>query len=301
MADDLEAELSALEDAAPDTPDTEAAVEYGPGNPKPDAPEAEAKEPEQEEWKPPSKEHWENIQKAQRADREAARQARRQAQLMEQNFQRMEQQIQAFQARQLQQQLQAPPPDPYLEPEAAREWQERRQQDIQRIYQAEMQRQQALQQAAQQEKQFAYLVSEVDNIEAEFKQQHPDYDEATDHILNTQQKLLESMGYPPHVAAEQVAVWSVNVAQQAIAAGRNPAEAAYQLARQMGYQPKGTGAQAAAEKIAAIKAGQASAQTLSGGGAGQRGGTSLKQIASLEGAAFDAAMEKYLSDAIKGR
>ncbi len=99
-------------------------------------------------------------------------------------------------------------------------------------------------------------------------------------------------------------MWSASVAQQAIAANRNPAEMAYAMAQKMGYVPaskRNGGAQAAAEKLAAIKAGQGSAQTLSGGGAAQAGRTSLKTIANLEGAAFDSAMDKWLNDSIKGR
>ena len=309
MADDLEAELSALEDAAPITEEIADEGDFGPGNPKPDtddegkpgAKAKDAKEGEADEWKPPSKEAYENVQKALRAEREAKRVEAQRARAYEQNIAAIEQRVQAFQQQQLVQQLQTPPPDPYENPEASRQWQQQRHQQLQTLFQAEQQRQAQIAQAQAQEQQFQHISTAVDDYESEFKSQHPDYDDATDHMLAVQQQLLEGAGYPPDVARQQVAVWSVNVAQQALQAGRNPAEWAYENAKKMGYQPKGTGVQAAQEKLAAMRAGQESAKTLSGGGAGAKGGTSLKQIASLEGAAFDSAMEKYLSDSIRGR
>jgi hypothetical protein len=316
MADDLDAELSALEDKAPLTIDAEP-DEYGPGNPAPEEGDGEPteakeakeakddKEPkengEADDWKPPTKDHWENIQKAQRAEREARREAERQARLYEQNIERMQQGFEQYRLQQMQQQLQAPPPDPYENPDAARAWQQQRQQQLQQLWQAEQQRQQQLAQEQEQERQFRYVAKTVEDFETEFKTQNPDYDDATEHMLGVQQKLLEGMGYPKNVAEQQVAMWSLNVAQQAVQTGRNPAQVAYELAKQMGYQPKGSGVQAAAEKLAAMKAGQDSAKTLSGGGMGGSGRPDLKAIGRLEGAAFDAAFEKYLSDSIRGR
>lgn len=308
MADDLDAQLSELEDKAPLTIEGEAedVTDYGPGNPKPEDADVGAKPEDKDagkadEWKPPTKDHWENLEKARRADREALRAERQQKLLYEQNIQRMQERFEQFQAQQMAQRLQQPGPDPYEHPEAARQWQEQQRQFQLQLLQAEQQRQQQIRAAEQQERDFQHVSSAVEDYETEFKATNPDYDDATDHMLGIQQKLLEGMGYPPHVAHEQVAIWSVNVARQAIQSGRNPAQVAYDLAKQMGYVRKGEGVEAAAQKLANIKAGQASAQTLSGGGAPARGSVSLKQIASLEGAAFDSAMEKYLNDSIRGR
>lgn len=307
MADDLEAELSALEDAAPLTEDT-TDNDFGPGNPKPgDEPEVGAKAKDEkangeaDEWKPPNKETYENVQKALRVEREARRQEAQKARLYEQNVAKIEQSVQAWQQQQIAQRLQQPAPDPWQDPEGAKQWAAQQQQLQQQLWQAQQQREQQEVQRHQQEQHFQHVSSVVDDYEGEFTAQHPDYHEATDHMLAVQQSLLEGAGYPPEAARQQVAIWSVNVAQQALAAGRNPAEWAYENAKKMGYQPKGTGVQAATEKLAAMRAGQESSKTLSGGGAGTKGGTSLKQIASLEGAAFDSAMEKYLTDSIRGR
>lgn len=304
LADDLEAALSALEDAAPITPDANEQPDVRVEDVAADQPENEEEaDPNApaDEWKPPSKEHWENLEKARRADREALREAKRQQVIFEQNLQRMQARQEQFLREQQFRQLQQQAPDPYEHPEAARAWQQQQQELQARLFQAEQQRQQQAIQRQEQERQFQFVNQTVEDIEAEFKASNPDYDDATEHLLSTQQKLLEGMGYPPQVAAEQVGMWSLSVATQAIQSGKNPAQVAYQLAKEMGYRPKGSDAETAAQKLANMKAGQNSAKTLSGGGAGVKGGTSLKQIASLEGAAFDSAMEKWLSDSIRGR
>lgn len=313
MADDLDAQLAALEEKADvtpephevaegDNPDTVAAENAGAGK---DGKKLDG-EPSADEWKPPTREAYENVQKALRAERDAKREAARRAALYEQNIAAIEQRIQAAEQQRIMQQLQAPAPDPYERPEDARQRIQQQQQALQQLWAAQQQREQQETAQRQQAVQFERLNSAVDDYESAFAAENPDYHEATDHMLGVQQKILEGMGYPPEVAAQQVGMWSVSVAQQALQTGRDPAKAAYELAQTMGYVPasKRQGhqpAQAAAEQLAAIRAGQESAKTLSGGGAGGAGRPSLKSIASLEGAAFDSAMDKFLNDAIRGR
>lgn len=300
LADDLDAELKALEDAAPLTPEPHEQPDVRVDDVRQDAVE----DGQAAEWKPPTREHFENMEKARRADREALREQRRQSQIYEQNFQRMQERFDEMQRQQALRQFQAPPPDPYEQPEQAREWQRQQQAFQQQLFQAEQQRHHQERQAQAQERHFQQVSTAVEDYESEFKAAHPDYDDATDHMLGIQQKILEGMGYSPQVAAQQVAVWSVNVAQQALQSGRNPAEVAYDFAKQMGYTPKGqlSAAQvSASDKLAAIAAGQGASKTLSGGGGAGAGRPSLKSIAGLEGAAFDSAMDKWLSDQIKGR
>lgn len=305
MADDLESELSALEDAAPVTPEAHEQPDVRVEDAAPEGEGAENAE-QADEWKPPSKDHWENLEKARRADREALREQRRQNQIYQQNIQRMQERFEQAQQQQIMQRLQAPPPDPYAQPDEARAWQQQQAELSRQFFAQEQQRVAQMKAAQQQEQQFAYLNSEVESYENEFRAQNPDYDEATDHLLGMQQRLLEGMGYSPDQANAVVADFAMRVTQQALQAGRDPAKTAYEMAREMGYVPKAQRqAQAAtataAEKLANMKAGQESAKTLSGGGAGAKGGTSLKQIAGLEGAAFDSAMDKWLTDAIRGR
>jgi hypothetical protein len=175
--------------------------------------------------------------------------------------------------------------------------------------QAEQQRQQQLAAQNQQTQYVNTLRHKIEDFEGEFKAEHPDYDEATDYILDLEQQRLEAIGVPRDKAVEAVENWAINTANIMLRAGRNPAQVAYEQAQKMGWKPKGAvvdpvvaaaTAQAAAaaqstEKLAQVRAGQKAAQTLSGGGAGgkQFGGT-IKEIVNLKGAAFDDAFEKFM-------
>lgn len=300
MADDIGAELAALEEAAPLTPEEgEEGFDLGGegGEPSPEADKAPSKtflKPEEYEQR------LDNTNKALREAREARRTIERQHQQALQEQARMEQAWAQLQQRMLQQQIMQAP-DPLENPEAARAWQQQVQQmQLQQIQQQQQQQIQQRQAIAQQEH-VRHVFGSVEEIEADFKTQHPDYDEATDYLLGVQEQTFVAMGYSPQQAQQIVADWSFNVAANAINAGKNPAQEAYAVAQKMGWRPKNASGldatQAAAAKLAQIKAGQASAQTMAGGGSPGAGDMSLKRLASLEGAAFDSAMNKFLKGA----
>lgn len=177
--------------------------------------------------------------------------------------------------------------------------------------QAEAQRQQQLAVQNQQSQYVNTLRNKIEDFEGEFKAEHPDYDEATDFILDLEQQRLEAIGIPREKAVEAVEHWAINTANIMLRTGRNPAQVAYEQAQKLGWKPKGAdvvvdpalaaaAAQAAtaaqsAEKLAQVRAGQKAAQTLSGGGGGgkQFGGT-IKEIVNLKGAAFDDAFDKFM-------
>jgi hypothetical protein len=296
LADDLEAQLGALEEAAPLTEEIDegAAVEEI----VEDKPVVEEK-PVTEARKPLKPEEYEQRHEqttaALRQEREQRRQEAQRAEAAIAEQRRMEAAWQEMQQRILAQQLSAKGPDPYDDPEGARAFQQQQQQRLQQFHaQQAAQQQQEFQQRQQVEAQNR-IFNGVEDLEAEFKASNPDYDEATDHLLGVQESILINAGYAPEAARQAVADWSLNVAATALQNKRNPAKVAYDMARQAGYVPKAQQQQsAAAEKLAAIQAGQKSAQTLSGGGSGAGESLSLKAIAGLKGAAFDAAMDKFL-------
>lgn len=252
------------------------------------------------EWTPPTREHWENAQKALREERDRRRADSARARLYEENIAKMQERFAAFEAQQMAQRLHQPAPDPYENPEAARAWQEQQITQLQRLFAAEQQRQARIVQHQQQEVFLSRLNEAVDDYETEFKASNPDYDDATDYMIQAQRTLLEQAGYPPQVAEQQVLAWTVSVAQQALASGKNPAAWAYENAKRLGYQPKGSGVEAASQRLQAMRAGQAASQTLSGGGATKTSQPTLKQIASLDGDAFDKAMDEFLTRAKRG-
>jgi hypothetical protein len=163
------------------------------------------------------------------------------------------------------------------------------------------------QQAANQQTQFVQgLQAKLGDFEEEFKADHPDYDEATDFLLDLEQDRLESIGIPKAQATQAVQNWAINTAQIMLRSGRNPAEIAYAQAQKLGWKPKGAApavpavdpaAQAnaaAAEKLAAVRNGAKASNPMQGGGSGGAEGSSLKALSQLKGAAFDAASEKFL-------
>lgn len=177
--------------------------------------------------------------------------------------------------------------------------------------QREQQEAQRYQQTAVQQQQIEYvsqLKTNVEDFEAEFRESHPDYDEAAEWLVDMEQRKLELAGTPKAQAEQYALNWAINMAQMGINQGKNPAQMAYEAAKMMNWQPKAAvvdpAAALAAEqakqlaaqqaKMATQKAGQDAAKTIGGGGVQKSGMLSLSQIGELKGAAFDSAMEKYL-------
>lgn len=178
----------------------------------------------------------------------------------------------------------------------------------------EAQAQQAQQAQLNQQMQFVtQLKNTVEDFEAEFREQQPEYDEAANFLVDTEQKRLELAGVPKPQAEQMAINWAVNMASMMVQQGKNPAQVAWEAAAMMGWKPKGAqdqGAAAAAvaaaaagqpqavaagqQKLAAQKAGQDAAKTLGGGGARNTEVDSLSAIVNLKGAAFDSAVEKFL-------
>lgn len=161
------------------------------------------------------------------------------------------------------------------------------------------------------------IQDKVADFESEFQAEHPDYDEALEHVLDTKEAEFELAGYPKELAQKHAAQWAMNAAAAMLQTGRNPAEAGYALAKRMGFVGKAgvttqsdpaiaatqQAAAASAQKLAQIKDGQSATSRMSGGGGANNGydGT-LKSIVdgNLSGAALDAAMDKFLRDATRG-
>lgn len=153
------------------------------------------------------------------------------------------------------------------------------------------------------------IQTKVEDFEAEFKAENPDYDDALEHVLDTKEAEFEMAGFSKSQAQAAAAQWAMNAAAAMLKTGRNPAEQAYAMAKRLGYQPKGAVttpdpnaqvAQQNAQKLAAIKDGQNATSKMAGGGSNGGFDGSLKSIANLEGAAFDNAAEKFLRTMTRG-
>jgi len=216
--------------------------------------------------------------------------------------QAMEQQREQFRQFLLQQQArQAEPIDPEVDVITHAKMLEHRLRQMEGAnVQAMQQRQAAMaQQAAVQQ-----LTTTVEDYEAEFRQDYPDYDHATDYLLALEQRQLIRAGMPEQQAAKAVENWAMNMANVILSSGRNPAHVAYETAVERGYVPQHVMqqlqyeqaqlAQNTSGRVAQIRAGQQAAQTISGGGMVTAESNSLKSIANLKGAAFDKAFDKFM-------
>lgn len=298
MADDIDAQIDALERKAPSAPSEPTVNAPTPRQP---AEQSEADAGEDFTALPPEevRNRYENTQKALRAERERRRTMEQQALALQAEQQRMEQAFQKMQAQYAERMMALQqPPDPYQDPDGARDYQERVQAAIAEQQRQAYQRQQQEMAQRQQQLQYNAMYAAIDDYETEFRAKAPDYDAAVDFLEGQLANTLKNSGYSEEQRKQFAGEMLIQIATNAMRNGISPAVAMYNSARDNGW----TGAVApGAEKLAQIKQGREAAKTLSGGGAGPSGSVSLKSMAQLEGAAFDSAFDKFLSDAVKGR
>lgn len=136
------------------------------------------------------------------------------------------------------------------------------------------------QQAAQmnQVRQFQNVVS---SKEQEFAQQTPDYYEAIQTLRRNQVNEMVSTGYDQTQAEEIINQYAFEIAARNIQAGKNPAEAFYELAKLRGYQPKGQ-----VEKLQTVSQGMSRAASLGPGGESGKGELSLQELAGMSDEEF---------------
>jgi hypothetical protein len=137
--------------------------------------------------------------------------------------------------------------------------------------QAQFQAQQQYAVRAQQEQQVRSFVNQVTGSEAQFREQHPDYEQALSFAVGMRAKELQAGGWDAEKAREIAGADARHLAVQWYQRGQNPAQMAYAMAQAMGYRPV-DGEQMREEGYKASKA--------SGGGA-VRGRVSARQIASM--------------------
>lgn len=102
--------------------------------------------------------------------------------------------------------------------------------------------------------------------EQEFVKTSPDYADAVNHLQKVIDSNLQVMGYDnPGARAQIIQEQALGLAQQALKAGKNPAEIVYQMAKNYGYATKKQEVKEET-KIEQIKKGQESSQSLGSGG-----------------------------------
>lgn len=114
---------------------------------------------------------------------------------------------------------------------------------------AERQETQTQTQRQAQERTFARVEAQLADHEADFREDHPDYDEAAKHYSTARAQELAAFGLAPPQIVAVLREEFTKLAQTAINARKNPAAVVYEMAKGRGYGAKG--GQAPAERDAA--------------------------------------------------
>lgn len=121
------------------------------------------------------------------------------------------------------------------------------------------------------------IQTRLEQDDAVFAQEHPDYKEAIDYYAGVKMQEFLDAGYPHDQAALGVQQHIVRLTDAAWKSGRSPQEIAYNTAKRMGFR-----SQAERDKpnpLDHAKRGQSAAKTMSGGGRGAKGPVSMKDLA----------------------
>ena len=124
--------------------------------------------------------------------------------------------------------------------------------------------------------------------EAEFREETPDYDDAVTHFRTSLRAELEDQGFSGAALDQEFGRNLISLSQKAIAAGKNPAEVVYALAKRRGYTPNASPSNPdldkSKEKLQTLSRSQAAGRSLSAvGGRSGDGELTLASVAKLDG------------------
>lgn len=149
----------------------------------------------------------------------------------------------------------------------------------------------------------AQLAQTIQAAEYQFLQATPDYYQALGHLQQDRMAEYRELGLNDEQALHLLRQDQVNIARQALAVGKNPAELAYNLAKRRGYQtaqPNGSGAQPptpapSAQQLAQmerLQAGTREARTLGSVSGGAEQQMTPDRLLKLSNAEFEAYVSK---------
>lgn len=126
---------------------------------------------------------------------------------------------------------QDPEPDPNVDVFEHNKW-------LSRQFQKERGERQRIEQGLQQREYHGRVASAVDQAEQAARAAVPDYDAAVHHLKQSRFTELTRQGIEPRQAEHILGQEALQLAQNALQAGRNPAQVAYEMAMARGYTPK---------------------------------------------------------------
>jgi hypothetical protein len=136
------------------------------------------------------------------------------------------------------------------------------------------------------------IVNRMNEAEADFAEDHPDYMDAMKFFRAQRQEEFEELGYAGAVLNRELSMDLLGIVQRALNAGRDPAEAVYNLAKKRGFSATKS-VDDVAKKLQTITAGQRAGRGLGSAPASRANNTLTEEsVAKLKGAAFDTAWEQ---------
>lgn len=129
-----------------------------------------------------------------------------------------------------------------------------------------------------------FFTTSLNSSEESFGREHPDYSEATRHLIQTMSKNMELMGQPADANTIKQEIFKVTAS--ALRAGKEPAEVLYELSRNLGFQSKKSVSNS--EKIEKISKGQEASTSLGSGSKSDAGTLSLDSLSRMDDEEFDA-------------
>ena len=220
--------------------------------------------------------------------KEQLEQERQQRQAMAERLAKLEGRAEAAPAPAAAPPLEDQEPDADLYPEDHARWELRQ-------LKKELEEVKKFKQSQEQVNTFQREVAGVQALEGQFKAKTPDYDDAVQFLVEKEKRMKRLLN-PQATDAQleaQIQAEKVGLFKQILAAGKNPAEMVYEIAKQDGWQPKSSApaasaAPAAKPKLDAIAENQRKAASIIGGSpADNSGSVTSDQI-------FNMSMEKLV-------
>lgn len=137
--------------------------------------------------------------------------------------------------------------------------------------------------------------------EVEFAKEVPDYGEAVQHLASVITQTFRAMGQPEHELPQAVQGYLASIAQGAVNRGADPARAAYEIAKTVGYAGKKAEPKVEEKpkadpdaKVDNIAKGQQAAKSLSSGNGAQEPPLTLEALAEMDDDDFDKNWDKVM-------
>jgi hypothetical protein len=150
---------------------------------------------------------------------------------------------------------------------------------------------------------FQREVAGVQALEGQFKAKAPDYDEAVQFLVEKEKRMKRLLN-PQATDAQleaQIQAEKVGLFKQILAAGKNPAEMVYEIAKQDGWQPKAAASGAERKpNLDTLAENQRKAASIIGGSpADNSGAVTADQIFNMTMEQLQKKPESFWNDALK--